>query len=277
MREEERLWWENFSEFGKWAENNESFLLLSHPRSGREWICDILRSLTRKESRSPGLVVPGTWSEYLFFLDHVQQKRAEDILMRFAARAKILLLVRDPRDAALSDSYRRVYYKQYPDVTEYSDELLDSAIDDICNYWCKRIEDFSPYETIMVQYEHFCINPIMQLERIIEFFGLNIERDIENAVLELDEISRIRKLQIPEAERDLERVPQVATFVDGWDRYAAHCLKWQKDENFRECHNRRIVLNSGEIMSSLGYHSRGHDVTYWAWKLENGREAILQA
>ena len=274
LTEEQKLWYDNFAEFGRWASSNNPFMLVSYPRSGREWLCNIFSFLTGKESLSPGLVVPGTYSDYLFFLGHLGQKKARDIVMGVADRVKILLLVRDPRDAALSGSYRRVYFWQYA-PTEYSSDVLDGAIRDVCSNWASLIEDFMRLDAILVQYEHFCIEPVVQIERIINFFGLDIDGNVEKAVIEFDETNRIRKVVSPKAGKDIERVAEAATFVDGRDRYLQHCCKWQRDGNFRECHNRQIVLALGDSMGTLGYHSQGHDLTCWRWKLEKAAKERL--
>jgi len=236
----------------EWAASNPYNLLVSYPRSGRSWVQKLLEHTTGRPSVSPE-ASSGNYERYLLFLHH--GGRQKEALFKTLHNAKTILLIRDPRDAVLSDIYRCVWYDQHPEIIQLTRELIDWRISEICKLWNIRIQDYESRAGLIIQYERLCLEPEAELRKLQEYLDVEVIRHRLEAISASDCISWIDHLENGAVEQRLYK----ASFSSGEERYEKHCLKWLADLNFRKEDNERILDALGENMLKFGYTESGHE------------------
>lgn len=248
MTDEERikLHDRNLDRFWEWAGKNPCNFHVSYPRSGLEWTSTLYEKITGEKVAFPH-DVEGNYEEYLFFRHHGFRRNYVELLQ--SGNHKCALLIRDPRDCALSGAYRWVTLK-YPSA-EYKvicDEVLAKTVNEACKYWPLTYELYRPYSELIVRYEDICRNPVYELGRVLDYFGAKYEKSkIQQEVEKMDRI-KTYKTDTHTTEEHLE--PQ--QFLDGQERYEKYCGKWKRDPLFTEDYNQLILQSCKHIMSEIG-------------------------
>lgn len=177
-------------------------------------------------------------------------------ITRDAAHAKVILLIRDPRDIALSDAYRRVFFDGTYKMM--SSDIVDITVDSTSRWWGELIAKYIPFKPLIVQYEFLCLYPIPVLETVLQYLG-NPDRvmHIMDAVKKVDRIKTYEKCDKDKVSIKPVFNPHVE-FNDGVSRFTQHCLKWQRDEFFLLEHNETIWQHLKDIMMQYGYTEYGY-------------------
>jgi hypothetical protein len=187
----------------RWLRGREEFMrlqradwvIVSFGNSGRTWLRVMLSrfqqdkhqldehellafdNLKKRNSEIPAIL----FSHNNYLRDYSAGKTSVDL---FAGK-KIVLLVRDPRDTAVSQFFQwryrmrpnKKFINKYPphgaDISTW-DFLLDQhsgvpRIVDYCNEWATAIQD--AHDILLVRYEDMRENPKAVLDRILTFFG----------------------------------------------------------------------------------------------------------
>ncbi len=250
-------WYEtNLTKWHKWAAVNPYNLLISYPRGGRAWIGKVLKMRTGQVVGPPESAnLP--FDKYTLFLHHGGREKEE--LFKTLHNAKIILLLRDPRDCALSDAYRCVWFDQHPEITKMSRALMTRRIQEVCKLWNVRIKDYEQKADLIIQYEQLCLTPKIVMRSLLETIGVSGKAYLDKAITSLDKLvlTRLRE------DLSVERVLQPTTFTSGVERYKAHCQKWKQDELFTEEDNQTVLIALGKNMKRFGYLQNGHDTERW--------------
>jgi len=242
-----------------WAKNHKTNMLVSYPRSGRFWLAGILVRLLGKPALSPNLMEEQP-DKYSIFLHHGGLLREETL--EAIKDFNLIFLVRDPRDCALSDAYRRVYHHQHSKIVTMNNDLLETAIADMFKVWPLRINDYENLG-LTVQYEQLCLRPVETLNVILEYIDEKPIMDVAAAV-DKDFTYRIA-WRTPTADDPSNIQPRYryTQFASGWERYLNSCLKWLHDDMFTSEKNKRVCDQVGDYMERYGYLEKGHDIPRW--------------
>lgn len=255
----------NQLKFLEWAASNPYRMMISYPRSGRTWITGVVRALTDKISSSTHLIDGNNYNSFAMILHHGSLHQNE--LVEVIHNAKLVLVIRDPRDCAISDAYRRVYFTQHPEITELTEEVIESAIQAVLDRWAGVISAFAGKADLVLQYEKICMAPVSAFRNIMKVLGLEPQNDIEATVTWKDEVSRVE-----EVDGKLTRLKEDWSFPKHWERYLVHSLKWQDDERFLESYNERIFTALHRQMEDYGYLIHSHDTSRWRKEIERDAE-----
>jgi len=213
------------TEFSEWARHNPHNLLISFPRSGRNWLGALLRGASGK------MVAPGVldaqptyyYKDLFIFMFH---RGRWDIL---GDKGKYILLIRDPRDAILSRTYMRAQAesRSVESLFEDSNWMLELNIDE----WRRYFDTYLQYEPLVVQYEKLCLDQAKVVAEILEFLVNDIRPDAVND----EPIS-----------------------ASGQAHYDEHCMKWKRGSVVPESFLSAIWSRIGDLMTEYGYSEGGY-------------------
>lgn len=242
----------NGARFLEWAKTNPCNLLVSYPRSGRCWIADILHLLTDKLSVMPYEINGDNYTDFALFTTHGYRFNYAQLL-KINPLIKVILLIRDPRDCALSDAYRSSIIR-IPDFgyDNMCYEIVEKSMELTATHWQDTFEKFSIFNHIIMRYESLCLSPvdtIANLLRFMEISDVDILK-ITNAVNQTDQIK---------FRHGAERI-EMYKYSNDLERYQKSCLKWQKDIYWLPRFSEMIWQQSGTTMQLFGYTENGHDI-----------------
>lgn len=264
---------ENTRAFMDWAISNTCAIQVSCGRSGLGW-------LNRSAGRITGKETPAIWAhdsrEYSsdnlwfnshgnFIIDYVSRESDLDL-----SHLKFVLLVRDPRDAALSDCYRKVLIDE-DSVTDtggvelgMSSARLEAFIKRVCRHWVPLLEFYTPLQTLVVQYEQLCLYPQKNWTDILNFLGVDPILLPQEDVAAWNRLSRVEFLgKYGSGTKSLRKHWIRQPGRECMDFYVQHCLKWLHNPFFWETYNREIWQVCGEWMQRFGYTEYGHSIEKW--------------
>ena len=249
MLPEQRL---NLNKFYEWVITREETFhsQVSYGRSGRHWFATSLRKLTSITINGPEKWVEDDPFKINYYHDHRG-------LVEYAKNLKTVLLIRDPRDCLLSELYHHVYLWNRGKALEWSTEeifmeqmqpgkpLLKGKVD----RWLWYFDHFLPHDTIVIQYERLCLYPEEVMTRVCDFLGLETKKNPVEVIESADNTrARVDKDGIVFESRD---------YKTGKERYADHCLKWQRDTKMNYLHE-HMWEKMGSVMLQWGYIKNGH-------------------
>jgi len=231
-------------DFTAWASVHEHNMLVSFPKSGRNYFGTLLRRASGK------IVING--------IPEVDDHPYEDVFIFICHRGrwdivgdqgKYIMLVRDPRDAILSRTYQRSRESSIPvpELLGRKEWLFDENILE----WVAYFQILLPHDPLVIQYEHLCLDPEKIVLQTLTFLEATPFQDLSMMIQDSDLIK-------PDPHKDTEMVK--TDFFSGRDRYNAHCLKWQKDPYVTEGYLDAIWTLLGELMEQYGYTETGHEV-----------------
>jgi hypothetical protein len=244
----------NGARFLKWAKINPCVLQVSYPRGGRHWLANILYLLTNKLSVMPYEINNDNYTYFDVFtthgyrFDYVQLLKENPLI-------KVPILVRDPRDCALSNAYRSAAIG-IPDFghDKICVEIVEEAVKHAVTYWQDTFERFSIFDHIVVKYESLCWKPLQTIKKFLAYIGLSdiSSEDILNAIWQLDQL-KVRNNGQPEA---------LSSYVhpDNLSRYISCCKKWLNDKYWLPAFSKMLWDKSGKLMQHFGYTQNSQDM-----------------
>lgn len=220
-------WSERRNNFLGWMKDNECFIQISYPRSGRVWTCNLVKAIFGKTTiqlnRTP------KQDEYKlldcpYVACHLWSKVKEFVLENLSA--DIVFLVRDPRDSILSiivwyltkSNNRKNYFGDM--------DFLQAQIVIIRDYY----EAILPLSPLIIQYEHLCKHPIRELNKMAGYMDVSIK------------LSKLAKGHLENPDR----------------YYMEHSLKWQRDDRFTDEYADIVWSGLSDLMLPFGYQRNGH-------------------
>ncbi len=189
---------------------SDDVFLVSYPKSGRTW----LRFLIGNYLSANVLDFPDSYQDLVTDIDANPLQGSQVCRPRFitshrpftSAYNRVLYVVRDGRDVAVSYYFHLLKFKVLTKETKFEDFVR--RIFDIALYgnitWSNHVNlwlDNAPSDFLLLRYEDIQGNTVDALTRILEFAGLSVDR---RTVITSVEASKFEKLQ--EYERVQERI-----------------------------------------------------------------------
>ena len=220
----------------EWIHSNDYALSLGHMSSGNSVINAIVGAVADRNVLHMQRVADADFSSCLYFTGHIEW--LHDIELPLSG--KIIIIMRDPRDAILGTAHRLLRNQDIPVMdTLYNDRNLEYRT----IAWRGYLERFYNYDHIIIQYESFCLNPEKTIMRILNFLNVKPVNNIMDIVVW----------------KDINRDKKPHSFGSNEDRYAEHCLKWQRDSAVTTHFLDFVWLHLQYIMMRFGYTRDGHD------------------
>lgn len=182
--------------------NAAEYLIISQPNSGRTWLRvllgNVLQDLSGLKHINPENI------SYFAELDsklpyikavHERFKRPEDY-----ENKKVILLVRDPRDAVISNYFLRTKRGKNPKWIDksLSEFIREGAyIDDfiaLCNAWTKYRD--VPKAFLLLRYEDNRDNINRELKKVTDFLGLQVKDSAIDDAVNRASFENMRKMEL---------------------------------------------------------------------------------
>lgn len=182
----------NIPNFYEWAKSHEYNLLVSYPRSGRNWLNAIVEKVTRLKT-GDYRDIEGDYEDYILFSIHNDGAEIPSRTVKNAeeGRAKVIVLIRDPRDACWS------HYFSYYEEDELPEKQRKSEMIRLARYtvksWGAIQRIYTPISRLIVRYEDLCSTPVFVMGEVFEEIGSSLgsietigTRILEDAIIEED-------------------------------------------------------------------------------------------
>jgi hypothetical protein len=236
--------------------------LVSFPRSGNTWMRFLIANLCFPEenvsfANLEGLI-PDTSSQSNRALKRVRRPRIIKSHEHFDPRyPKVIYLVRDPRDVALSNYHFQRKYRQiaddYPIESYVEDFVIGKLVSSDWGTWGQNVASWiytcgAGRKFLLVRYEDLMVNTVTELSRIARFLGLNCGNQALRTAVERSSAQRMRQLEQAEsklwvATKDRRQdIPFVGTAMvgNGQRKLPLHAIQ-------------TIESAWGDLMIRLGY------------------------
>lgn len=213
----------------RWLRGREEFkklqradwVLVSWGKSGRTWFRVMLSRFYQQRFDIP--------TDILLEFDnyHSYSKQAQSVFFthnnylrdytgdhqskaHFSAK-RVVLLVRDPRDVAVSQFFqwkfrmrpRKKYLNSYPehgaDISIYDFVMGQSSglstIIDFLNDWAAALDMLGPESVLMVRYEDLRTHPEQEMQRILDFVGMEPGNDEITEAVKFAAYQNMKKME----------------------------------------------------------------------------------
>lgn len=237
--------------------------LVSYPRSGNTWTRFLIANLMHPDDPATFLNIDSRIPYIYEYPDRVLRGLPKPRILKsheyFDPRyKKVIYIVRDPRDVAVSDYHHTIKYHQLPEGYPL-DEFIPRFIEGEFEAWMKgpawnnhvlswlcTHEDGSSF--MVLRYEDMKEDPMRELARLRDFLGISAPPERLTRVLELSSARRMRALEKEQARKwtETKRSRQDKPFIrnavsGGW-----------KSTLSREAVS-AIEAAWGPVMNKLGY------------------------
>ena len=178
------------------------YFLVSFPKTGRTWLIHMINQIKKKSDKKFFIQDTHDMSEIIIENGFRQDP---NILFTFTdrfyyRRAKVLFLVRDPRDVIVSHFHQVTKRAKNPFVFfSISDFLRDETLGfkriiHFYNLWFRSRN--IPKEFYLIKYEDLYESGVSELHKLCGFLGLDTTKDIVESVYNESSASKMRKMEI---------------------------------------------------------------------------------
>jgi hypothetical protein len=209
--------------------------LVSYPKSGNTWVRFLLANLIHPNETvgfaniNRLLPAPGVLSKR--FLKTLPRPRILKSHEPFDVRfRKVIYLVRDPRDVAVSEYYfdrKKRYITPEMTLEQFIKPFLAGKTSSYGSWWEHAASWIGPLygnpAFLLVRYEDLLTDPIGETAKIAEFLGIKADEERLRAAVERSSADRMRKLEQQDADKwtgtknTLKEIPFVrAAKSGGW-------------------------------------------------------------
>lgn len=250
----------NMQRFNSWAENNQCTVMISYPRSGREWIWRLMNQITGLPVVEIYADTEYEYSKYAYFFWHGYWHQ-QFISEKARSNIKVVQLIRDPRDCVLSAAYRRITHglRHVMDIS-----LVDESTADCCDPekgFTARFGEYMGFNVVeTIQYERLCLSPVGEIQKLLDCINVTAQYPTDLSVKKMDSHRWIEFVEAGKNEDNVKLRVEKADYRTGSERYEDHCLKWKVDDLFRRRHRRAIWESCKDKMEMFGYTEIGHDL-----------------
>jgi hypothetical protein len=195
---------------------------------------------------------------------------------------KVIYIVRDPRDTAVSSYYfdlkRRIIRDGYP-IDQYVTRFIDGEFTGTAGNWGENVASWLvtrrvSHGLLLLRYEGMLEDPVRELAKIVTFLGLNAGLEDMARAVSLSSADRMRKIEKQQADQwknnrgRRQDIPFVRAATSG---------KW-KAELTQHC-AAEIEAAWGNLMQFLGYEltTQARSVQHCNAAEERYSSATLQA
>lgn len=234
-------------------------LLISYPRSGRDWVRLIFQELTKLDTDDIRNVNYSNYDSYGLFATHSDRADDMEYIPRDASNgnANIVILIRDPRDSCLS----RIFFEHkelHKSDEPVSQERIEHYVDATIFEWERILTYYKKHAKCIIRYEDLCIYPVRTFMKLFYSIGHEIEAGkIAHTVFHTDIVKTIKSTREANDSFKYEEVTKVARYLDAFDRYNHCCNKWRASEVLTMRHYGRIWEELKTIMEMFGYTHSG--------------------
>jgi hypothetical protein len=243
------------------VEPDDTFLV-SYPRSGNTWTRFLIANLVHPQEKVSFLnierLIPDTSSQSSRALKRTPRPRIIKTHQYFDHRyPKIIYIVRDPRDVALSYYDFQRKYRQIDDgwtLERYVDDFVSGRL--ISADWGTWAENVTSWistrgqrkEFLLLRYEDMIKDTASELARIARFLGIEPEPSRLQRAIEMSSADRMRELEKNEQDQWIatknrrKDIPFVRVAAAGG---------WRT--SLPESCIRQIELAWGDVMTTVGY------------------------
>ena len=182
--------------------------LVSYPKSGNTWIRFLIANLQYPEKHPDftniNQLVPDYEAHSKRSLNRLPRPRTLKSHQYFDPRYhKVLYIVRDPRDVVLAEYHfgikQRLHGEEYP-LAHYVSRFLandtghtyGSWFDHVASWYFTRRDDPA---FLLVRYESLHTQPVIEMERIAMFLGVDPDPERLNFAIEQSTGARMRELE----------------------------------------------------------------------------------
>lgn len=236
--------------------------LASYPRSGNTWTRFLIANLVYPQEKVSFLniekLIPDTSSQSSRALKHTQRPRLIKTHQYFEHRyPKVIYIVRDPRDVALSYYDFQRKYMQIEDghpLERYVDDFVHGRLgSEDWGTWGENVASWIytrgwRKEFLLLRYEDMLKDTLFELGRIACFLGIEPEPSRLRRAITLSSADRMRELE--KAEQD-EWIGTKKRRKDIPFVRVAQAGGWRT--SMPEANARQIEAAWGSIMAYLGY------------------------
>ena len=200
-----------------WKYNNCDYIFASYGKSGRTWVRVMISRYYQQEYDLPDNILMG-FDNYtrlrkeiprIFFThdNYLRQYTGNLDSKQDFYNKKTVLLVRDPRDVAVSQFFQWKFrmrpdkksMNNYPehdadisvyDFVKHEGKGLNHIID-FMNAWASELEKID--DLLVVRYEDLRSNPEAQMARVVDFLGMTPRDDYLADMAEFASVENLRK------------------------------------------------------------------------------------
>ena len=181
--------------------------IVSHPRSGNTWTRFLIANLTHPNElitlMNIDRFVPDTEAQSRRFLEKVPRPRLIKSHQCYDARyKKVVYIVRDPRDVAISYYHFQRKYRHIADdypINTFVQRFVTGEASDYGSWWEHVMSWLGPRHNnpgfLMLRYEDMTANTEHELTRIANFLGLKPTPEQLAKCVEQSSAERVRKLE----------------------------------------------------------------------------------
>jgi hypothetical protein len=181
--------------------------IVSHPRSGNTWTRFLIANLTHSDElitlMNIDRFVPDTEAQSRRFLEKVPRPRLIKSHQCYDARyKKVVYVVRDPRDVAVSYYHFQRKYRHIADdypINTFVQRFVAGEASDYGSWWEHVMSWLGPRHNnpgfLMLRYEEMTANTLHELTRIANFLGLKPTPEQLAKCVEQSSAERVRKLE----------------------------------------------------------------------------------
>jgi len=186
----------------------DDICVVSYPKSGGTWLRFLIGNLIRPQTPVTFANIEATAPSIYHNPDHRLRQAPRPRVLKsheafFARHGRVVYLVRDPRDIAVSYYYYLVKFREIPrgyPMVEYVPRFMREEFDahygpwnDHVLSWLRMRQDDPRF--ILFRYEDLLRTPVDELARIARFLGIDVdERRVRQAV-EMSSADRMRKME----------------------------------------------------------------------------------
>lgn len=186
---------------------DDDIFLVSYPKSGSTWLRFLIASLKCGQDRvdftNVDQVIPDIYQDVEKKLQALKRPRIIKSHEYFEPRyQKVIYVVRDPRDVAVSYYYHHIKQRLIPNdlrIEEFVDPFLAGTLDpygswqDHVGGWCRARTDRTDF--LLLRYEDLSRFAEEELRRVAEFLRLEVTRTQLCAALERCSFEEMRRLE----------------------------------------------------------------------------------
>ena len=245
----------------------DDIFLTSYPRSGNTWARFLIGNLIYQDEPVTFLNIESRIPEIYFNSDHRMRALVRPRILKshecFQPHyPKVIYIVRDPRDVAVSFYHHNVKAGNIADdcpMDEFVPRFIAAEFDRRWGNWAEHVQSWTRLrrnhpEFILLRYEDMKTNPERELLRLTDFLERCSFPQIDNS---LEKLQRAVQLSSPERMRKLEKEQGKKWVLTRATRADKPFVRTAKSGGWRSVLSPAAVaaieLAWGPLMQSLGY------------------------
>lgn len=182
--------------------------IVSYPRSGNTWTRFLIANLLHPKEpitfANIECLIPDAEAQSHVYLKSIPRPRVIKSHEYFDHRyPRVIYIVRDPRDIALSYYNFQRKYRQIPDeypLTQYVGDFVGGRLSSAdWGTWAENVGSWlvrkNDLRFLLIRYEDMVSDPVQELAKVARFFGLEPAPDFLATAIERSSAQRLRELE----------------------------------------------------------------------------------